>query len=99
MSEQLDLQRLKTFAAVATASNFTRAAAQLGYSQPSVTHHIQSLERQLHVALVTRERFSKTIVLTEAGRCLFEYSERLLALAEEAKTAVTLSPPRGLSKV
>ena|SRR5689334_23166589 len=95
----LDLLHLKTFGAVAITGNFTRAAAQLGYSQPSVTHHIQTLERELRVALLTRERFSKSIVLTEAGRRLFEYSERLLALADEAKAAVTATLPRGLSKV
>jgi DNA-binding transcriptional LysR family regulator len=37
------------------------------------------------VKLFERERFSKTIAMTEVGRRTFEYAERLLALAAEAK--------------
>ena len=42
-----DLRRLKTFLLVAATNSFTRAAAKLGYSQSSVTTHIQGLEREL----------------------------------------------------
>ena len=82
-----ELQYLLTFRAVVLAGNFTRAAAELGYSQSSVTHHIQVLEHSLGTSLLQRSRFSKA-VLTEAGRRIFEYSERFLALAEEARAAV-----------
>jgi len=81
----LDLQQLETFRVVAVTSNFTRAAAQLGYHQSTVTFHIKSLERELGVRLFERHRFSRTIAMTEVGRRIFEYAERLLALAAEAK--------------
>jgi len=69
-----------------TTGNFTRAAAELGYSQSSVTHHIQVLERSLGTLLLERSRFSKA-VLTEAGRRVFDHAERLLALVEEIQAA------------
>ena len=80
----LDLQKLETFRVVATMSNFSRAATQLGYKQSTVTFHIQSLERELGVRLLERQRFSKTIAMTDIGRRILEYAERLLALAAEA---------------
>jgi DNA-binding transcriptional LysR family regulator len=80
----LDLQKLETFRTVAVTSNFSRAASELGYTQSTVTFHIQSLERELGVRLLERQRFSKTIAMTDIGRRIFEYAERLLALAAEA---------------
>jgi len=73
---------------VALTHNFTRAAVELGYSQSSVTHHVQALERELGAALLKRYRFSRTVQLTEAGRRTLDYAERLLALAYETKAAV-----------
>ncbi len=83
----LDLQKLATFQMVATTGNFTRAAVQLGYSQSSVTIQVKLLERQLGVRLFQRQRFSRDIVLTEAGRCTLSYARRLLALATETVRA------------
>ena len=80
----LDLQKLETFRTVAVMSNFSRAATELGYTQPTVTFHIQSLERELGVRLFERQRFSRNIAMTDIGRRIFEYAERLLALAAEA---------------
>jgi len=82
------LERLATFRVVASTGHFTSAAVQLGYSQATVTVHIKGLESQLGVTLFERCRFSRNIVLTEAGRRALEYAVRLLTLAEEAKAAV-----------
>jgi DNA-binding transcriptional ArsR family regulator len=89
------LERLATFSVVASTGHFTSAAVQLGYSQATVTVHIKALESQLGVTLFERCRFSKDIVLTEAGRRALGYAVRLLALAEETKTALKGAAPLG----
>ncbi len=86
----LDLQHLKTFRAVVNRKNFTRAAADLGYSQATVTIHVKALERELGAVLVEHRRFSRNFVLTSAGRRVFEYAGRLLVLAAETKAAVRI---------
>jgi len=83
----LDLRKLQTFQVAAATSNFTRAAAQLGYCQSSVTVHIKALEDELGVPLFERCRSSKTVILTNVGRQVLEYAGRLLALEEETKAA------------
>jgi len=50
----------------------------------------------LGVRLFERHRFSRTIAMTDVGRRTFEYAERLLALAAEAK-AKAASFARGRS--
>lgn len=83
----LDLLKLETFRVAAATNNFTRAAAELGCCQSTVTVHIKELERELGVRLFERCRFSKKVILTEAGRRTLEYASRLFTLADETKAA------------
>ena len=57
-----------------------------------MTVHVKALETQLGVTLFERCRFSKKIVLTASKQRTLQYAERLLALAEETKTASAEAP-------
>jgi len=85
----LDTKQLHAFCVVARTSNFTRAAKELGCCQSTVTVHIRSLERTLGYSLFERNRFSKTVTLTKAGKRALEYARRFLALVDEAKAVVS----------
>src|SRR4051812_30076540 len=61
---------LIAFLAVARARNFTRAAAQLGVSQPALSRTIRDLEAGLGVRLLTRS--TRSVALTEAGERLMQ---------------------------
>ena len=87
----LDMRQLHTFRVVAMTKNFTRAAAELGCCQSTVTVHIRALERELGISLFERSRSSKRVVLTEAGRRVLDYAQRLLALANEVQTVISPS--------
>jgi DNA-binding transcriptional LysR family regulator len=82
----MQLRHLKTFVAVATTLNFTRAAEQVHLAQSSVSEQIQALEADLGTPLFDRSR--RELKLTYAGHRLFDYAEKLLAFAEEARSAV-----------
>ncbi len=91
----LELRLLETFRVLATTRNFTRTAAELGYSQATISTHINVLEKELGAALFVRGRFSRPI-LTEVGRRTLEYADRILALVKETKLSVgqASSPPQ-----
>ena len=75
----MTLQQLKCFSAVAKHRSFARAAEELYISQPAVTHHIRTLEEELHIKLVLRDRHHVT--LTPAGdRFLLEVTDILRQL-------------------
>lgn len=80
------LQQLRILKAVATEKNFTKAAAVLYLSQPSLSKQIKTLEKNLDTLLINRER--NKISLTESGKILLQYSDRILALCEESCRAV-----------
>jgi len=80
------LQQLRILKAIATEKNFTKAAEILYLSQPSLSKQIKTLEKNLDVLLINRE--SNKISLTENGKVLLQYSERILALCEESCRAL-----------
>jgi len=96
----LDLLKLESFRMVANTRSFTRAAAELGYSQSSVTAHVQALEREVGAPLFERTRFSREVALTEIGLRTLEYASRLLALAQETSIAIhSPAAPSGQLKI
>jgi DNA-binding transcriptional LysR family regulator len=80
------LQQLRILKAVATEKSFTKAAALLYLSQPSLSKQIKTLEKNLDILLINRE--NSKISLTENGRVFLQYSERILALCEESCRAL-----------
>jgi DNA-binding transcriptional LysR family regulator len=82
----MQVRHLKTFVAVATSLNVTRAAERIHLAQSSVTEQIQTLEADLGTKLFDRSR--RELKLTEAGRRLLDYAGDILALTDEARSAV-----------
>src|SRR5438093_1262833 len=82
----MDISTLKTFLAVAQERSFSRAAAKVHRTQPAVSQAIRRLEVDLGEQLF--DRSSKSGTLTEAGRMLQNYGQRLVRLAEETESAV-----------
>jgi len=80
------LQQLRILKAVATEKNFTKAAELLYLSQPSLSKQIKTLEKNLDISLINREK--NKISLTENGKIFLQYSERILALCEESCRAL-----------
>src|SRR5688572_2386969 len=61
---------LASFAAVARARSFTKAAAQLGVSQSAISQTIRNLEARLGLRLLTRS--TRSVAPTEAGERLLQ---------------------------
>lgn len=74
----MDSELLRTFTVVVRTRSFTAAARDLGYVQSTVTGHVQALERRLGTRLL--DRLATGAVLTDAGRRLLPYAEKLLDL-------------------
>ena len=81
----MKLSDLSTFVAVASCGGITRAAGELNTVQSNVTNRIRALEHEIGAPLF--ERHARGMVLTDAGRRLLPYADRLNALAREALIA------------
>lgn len=74
---------LRTFISVVEAGNFTRAAEKLLISQPSVTIHIQNLEKEFETSLFIRS--PKKLQLTSTGELLYERAKQIIQIYEMTK--------------
>src|SRR5499426_3968590 len=82
----MDIAVLKTFLAVAQERSFSRAAAKVHRTQPAVSQAVRRLEIDLGEQLF--DRSSKNGTLTDAGKVLQNYGQRLVRLAEETESAM-----------
>ena len=82
----MELSQLEVFLAVARERRFSRAAEKLFRTQSAVSQTIRKLEEELGEALF--DRSSREGVLTDAGKVLYEYAEKLLNLRSEASESL-----------
>jgi DNA-binding transcriptional LysR family regulator len=80
------LDQLRILKAIAAEGSFKRAADSLYVSQPAVSLQVQHLERQLDIPLF--DRGGRRAQLTEAGRLLLSYGDRILSLCQETRRAI-----------
>src|SRR6476469_2265224 len=79
----MEIHQLRYFVAVAEESSFSRAAAREHVAQPSLSQQIQKLETEMGQRLF--DRLSRSVVVTEAGKCLLEYARNILVEIDEAR--------------
>ncbi|MGH2934563.1 MAG: selenium metabolism-associated LysR family transcriptional regulator [Gaiellaceae bacterium] len=77
----MDTRQLAAFCAVVERRSFSRAAEQLGVTQPAVSLQIRSLEKRLGRQLL--DRSGRRVEPTEAGQRLYRSAQRLLAQEEQ----------------
>jgi DNA-binding transcriptional LysR family regulator len=88
----LDIVRLRVLAAVAAHGSVTRAAKDLNYSQPSVSHHLARLEAETGARLI--QRAGRGIRLTPEGEHLARRAAEIVGRVDSA--AAELSAMVGL---
>lgn len=82
----MDFSQLEIFLSIAQEKSFSRAAEKMLRTQPAISIAIKRLEEELGESLF--DRSSKAGTLTEAGRILHSYAQRILNLRDEATSAI-----------
>jgi len=82
----MELSELRVFLTVASERSFSKAAMKLHRTQPAISQAVRRLEESVGERLF--DRATKDATLTEAGRLLRDFADRLLRLSEEAEEAV-----------
>jgi len=77
----MDIRHLRTLAEVAERGSFSAAAEALGISQPAVSQQMRALERDVGETLI--DRSGRGVQLTDRGRVVLRYAQRMLALSDE----------------
>jgi DNA-binding transcriptional LysR family regulator len=82
----VELTTLRYFQAIARAGHMTRAARELGISQPALSAMVRKLESEVGTHLL--HRTGRGVELTEAGRVFLQHADDALRRADDAVRAV-----------
>jgi DNA-binding transcriptional LysR family regulator len=81
----MNLKQLEAFVEVADNSSFSRAAKKLFLTQPTVSAHIASLEKELKIRLFVRN--TKEVKLSKDGEVLYQYAKSMVEMQNKIKEA------------
>ena len=84
----MNLKQLEAFVQVAEGGSFSKAAKELFLTQPTISSHISSLERELNARLFVRN--TKEVSLSEDGIKLYKYAKQMLDLQREIEVTFGL---------
>lgn len=87
MARRLDIDALRALQRIVLDGGITRAADNLGLSQSAVSHKIKRLEENIDCTLLDRKAGGP--LLTDSGERLYAYANRILALHDEALSALS----------
>jgi DNA-binding transcriptional LysR family regulator len=82
----MELSQLDYFVKVVQEGSFSKAADRAYRTQPAVSIAIRRLEEEIGVPLLDRSQ--KTPRLTEAGKVVHDYAQRILALRDQVSPAI-----------
>lgn len=78
----MNLEQIKSLVSVVNHKSFSLAAKEMFVSQPTISMHIKTLEKELGEQLLIRS--TKDIVLSEAGLLFYPYAVQMLKAEEDA---------------
>lgn len=82
----MNLVKLQIVVLIEKYKKVTDVAAEMGLKQPTVSFHMKSLESELGASLFQFR--SGRVLLTDAGRALYQYAVRIVSLTAEAERTV-----------
>src|SRR5689334_7171654 len=95
--QNLELDLLRSFAAVADTGSFTAAAELVARTQSAVTMQIKRPEDTLGRRVF--ERSSRALALTNDGEVLLGYARRMLELNDESLRTIARPPVTGRARL
>ena len=77
----MNLKQLEAFVKIADSGSFSKAAKELFLTQPTISAHITSLEKELNSRLFVRN--TKEVHLSSSGEILYTYAKQMLLLQDK----------------
>lgn len=82
----MDLRQLRYFLRIVEAGSFSKASEGLRIAQPSLSHHVRELEKELGVELLTRH--ARGVVPTDFGFLLCDHARGIFREVDRTKERI-----------
>ncbi|WP_373474176.1 LysR family transcriptional regulator [Sphingorhabdus lacus] len=80
------MEQLRIFARVVETGSFTRTAAEMGQTQPSISRQVAALEERYQARLL--ERSTRSVRPTEDGQMVYEHAQKLFDAAADVEASL-----------
>ena len=77
----MNLKQLEAFVQISDTGSFSKAAKDLFLTQPTISAHISSLEKELNTRLFVRN--TKEVRLSDSGKILYDYAKQMIVLQKK----------------
>ena len=84
----MDLDIYRNFLAIVEAGSFTGAADFVHIAQPALSKQLRNLENFFGTKLIITQRGSRQLLLTEAGRAVYQKAKYMCSLEDLAKSEI-----------
>ena len=88
MRLEMNFRDLEYFSKLAELNSFTATARELQVSQPTITYAIKRLEERFNCSLLVKDPSHRSVVLTQQGKILAQFGDRMLAELTMAQKAI-----------
>ena len=89
----MNLKQLEAFVQIADSGSFSKAAKELYLTQPTISAHISSLEKELNTRLFVRN--TKDVRLSDSGNVLYDYAKQMIALQKKIEDTFVVREEKG----
>lgn len=89
----MNLKQLEAFVQIADSGSFSKAAKELYLTQPTISAHISSLEKELNTRLFVRN--TKDVRLSDSGTILYDYAKQMIALQKKIEDTFVVREEKG----
>ncbi len=83
----MEIDQLRHFLKVAELESFTKAAEEIGLSQPALSRSIAKLETEIGQPIL--ERQTRSVVTTDAGKLLLARAKQIVSLVDDTLVEIT----------
>lgn len=87
--DKMELENYRNFLAIIEAGSLTGAAECVHLAQPALSKQLKALENYFGAKLILTQRGSRQIILTEAGRILYQKAKYICSLDDLAKMEIS----------
>ena len=93
----MNLKQLEAFVHIADCGSFSKAAKELYLTQPTISAHVSTLEKELNTRLFVRN--TKEVKLSDSGTVLYDYAKQMIVLQKQIEDTFAVREEKAQQRI
>ena len=93
----MNLKQLEAFVQIADSGSFSKAAKELYLTQPTISAHVSTLEKELNTRLFVRN--TKEVKLSDSGTVLYDYAKQMIVLQKQIEDTFAVREEKAQQRI